>query len=239
MKVLLRKVLLAVMLVLVSVATAMSQTTVQRGASDAEAAFDKGNVLVAQGNYEHALRYYQTVGPEARELYAVALYNMGICHYELWHTAEAIVFYKRAIEQRAGSYPRASYALGVALEDLKRVGEAKDAYNQTLKASSDYAAATYRLGLIVANEGNVEAAAILFRKALKHEGPHVAASHNNLGVMLARMQLLTEAEKEFVIALRLTNGSFSDATYNLDLCRRLLAGTATRVPELRLTPNVD
>jgi tetratricopeptide (TPR) repeat protein len=235
-----RRVLFTVVLVLASMATAMSQTTIQSVRSDAQVAIDKGNALVAQGNYEHALRYYQIVGPDSRELYAIALYNIGICHYEIWHTTEAIVFYKRAIQQRKGLYPRASYALGVALEDLKRLDEAKDAYDQTLKASNgDYAVANYRLGLIAANEGEVEAAAALFRKALKHEGAHVPASHNNLGVMLTRMQRLTEAEKEFAIALRLANGAFSDATYNLELCRRLLAGTAVRDVALRLSSNVD
>lgn len=236
MKVLTRKVLLAVLLVLTSMATSLSQTT----HSDAQETINKGNALVAQGNFQHALRYYQIVGPDAGELYAVALYNIGICHYELWHTAQAIVFYQRAIEQRKGLYPRASYALGVALEDLKKVGEAKVAYDQALTGSNgDYAIATYRLGLIAANEGDVEAAALLFRKALKHEGPHVAATHNNLGVMLARMQRLMEAEKEFMIAVRLANGAFSDAAYNLDLCRRLLSGTAVKEPGLRLTSNVD
>lgn len=235
-----RRILPAVLLVVTCVATTMSQTTLERVSSDAQVAIDKGNTLVAQGNYEHALRYYQTVGPESRELYSIALYNIGICHYELWHTAEAIVFYKQAIEQRKGLYPRASYALGVALEDLKRPREARDAYEQSLKASNgDYAVANYRLGLIAANEGDTETAVVLFRKALKHEGPHVAASHNNLGVVLARMRRLPEAEKEFATALRLTNGAFSDATYNLELCRRLLAGTAARDSGLRLSPNVD
>ena len=54
------------------------------------------------------------------ESYARAIYNIGVCHYELWQTEEAIVFYKRAIELKHGNYPRASYALGVALEDQGR-----------------------------------------------------------------------------------------------------------------------
>ncbi len=99
------------------------------------------------------------------------------------------------------------------------------AYEQALVAATgDYPPAHYRLGLIAANAGDIQVAAALFRKALNRSGDHVIASHNNLGVMLARMRQLKEAEKEFAIAFRLSNGEFSDAAHNLDLCRRLLSG---------------
>jgi hypothetical protein len=49
----------------------------------------------------------------------------------------------------------------------------------------------------------------------------VTASRNNLGVMLARLGLLKEAEKEFVSALRESNGRSEDAAHNLTLCRSL------------------
>jgi tetratricopeptide (TPR) repeat protein len=93
---------------------------------------------------------------------------------------------------------KASYALGVALEDEGRLREAKAAYEQALAAAhGDYARADFRLGLIAGNSGDVQEAIVLFRKALNRSGEHVIASHNNLGVMLARMRRLKEAEKEF------------------------------------------
>ena len=61
-----------------------------------------------------------------------------------------------------------------------------------------------------------------FRDAASRKGQHVAASRNNLGVMLARLGFLKEAEKEFVIALKQSNGVFDDAAHNLKLCRSLM-----------------
>lgn len=192
--------------------------------SAGQSAIDKGNSLVAKGNYEQALNYYRTITPGSSE-YAIALYNIGVCHYELWQTDEAIDFYKRAINERNGKYPRASYALGVALEDAGRLAEAKQAYEETLRVTDKYSPASFRLGVIASNEGDVETAARLFRKALRQTGEHAPASHNNLGVMLARMGRLAEAKKEFALAMELSHGTLSDAQHNLDLCRHLLVRT--------------
>ena len=203
----------------------------------AREAIAKGNWLVEHGSYEQALREYERIGPNSTELYSVALYNIGVCYYELWRTADAIDYYGLAIKQRNGLYPRASYALGVALEDEGRSSEAKAAYEQALVAThGNYARALYRLGIIAANTGDTEPAAALFREALNRPGEHVAASHNNLGVMLARMRRLKEAETEFAVALRLSNNEFRDAAHNLLLCRRLRSGAdETDLASLRVT----
>lgn len=210
---------------------------------DARESIDKGNRLVSRGSYEEALREYELVGPDSAKLYSIALYNIGVCYYELWRTTEAIDYYSRAIKQRDGAYPQASYALGVALEDEGKLLEAKAVYTQALRAArGDYPHAQFHLGLIAANTGDVELAAALFRKAVNRPGEHVISSHNNLGVMLARMRQLKEAEKEFAIAVRLSNGEFGDAAHNLDLCRRLLRGTGEAdFASLRVTrmPIVD
>lgn len=202
---------------------------------DARQLIDKGNRLVSRGSYEEALREYERVGPENAKLYSIALYNIGVCYYELWRTADAIDYYHRAIKQRNGVYPQASYALGVALEDEGKLLEAKAVYHQALTAArGDYPHAQFHLGLIAANAGDVELAATLFRKALNRPGEHVISSHNNLGVMLARMQRLKEAETEFAIAFRLSHGEFGDAAHNLELCRRLLRGDKAEVVFLRV-----
>jgi tetratricopeptide (TPR) repeat protein len=189
----------------------------------AQATIRKGNDLVAEGRYQDALKEYETVTADAGEIYAVALYNIGVCYYELWQTERAIGFYQHAIESRKGGYPRAWYALGIALEDKGSLREAEAAYKQALLTSRDnYPLANFRLGLLASSK-DLKTAIEFFRKALRDPGEHHPATHNNLGVMLARMRRLNEAEKEFVIALRQARGDFSDAAYNLDLCRRLLA----------------
>ena len=187
-------------------------------------AFKRGDALVARENYNAAIAEYSKVLPREGELYARAIYNIGVCHYELWQTDEAIVFYKRAIELKHGSYPRASYALGIALEDQERLSEARPAYEQALAASKrEFAAATYRLGLLEAKAGEFEKAAALFKEASSYRGRHVPASHNNHGVMLARLGFLKEAEKEFALALKTSDGRLADAEHNLNLCHSLTA----------------
>ena len=188
-------------------------------AQDAKSALRRGDAFVAQANYKAAIEEYSKVSERDAHEYARAIYNIGVCHYELWQTEEAIVFYKRAIALKQGDYPRASYSLGVALEDQKRFAEAKLAYKQ---AAKKFAPAIYRLGLLEANAGEFQKAADLFRDAATQEGEHAAASHNNLGVMLATLGFLKEAEKEFVIALKSSDGAFEDAAHNLKLCRSLM-----------------
>jgi tetratricopeptide (TPR) repeat protein len=181
-------------------------------------ALKRGDAFVAQENYQAAIEEYGRVSPRDRDSHARAIYNIGVCHYELWQTEEAISFYKRAIELKLGNYPAASYALGVALEDQKRFAEAKIVYQQV----SNFGPAIYRLGLLEAKAGEFKKAAALFRDAGLREGRHVPASHNNLGVMLAKLGFLKEAEKEFAIALKSADGVFADAAHNLKLCRSLI-----------------
>src|SRR5262245_19812091 len=202
-----RSMLLALLLLTLLVVPAASQTH----GSDRDA-IDKGNRLVSRGSYEQALWEYETVGPDNAQLYSIALYNIGVCYYELFRTTEAIDYYRRAITQRDGLYPQASYALGIALEDEGKLRDARAAYERAIAAAhGDYPRAQYRLGLIAATAGDVQNAAALFRKALNRSGEHVIATHTNLGVMLARMNRFKEAETEFAIAVRLSHGEFSDA----------------------------
>jgi tetratricopeptide (TPR) repeat protein len=234
MKVSIRKLILGTALLLMITGFASAQNL------GGDRAITRGNKLVAQGYYKLAINEYERVS-SSDETYAQALYNIGVCYYELWKTDEAIQFYKRAVELRRGEYPIASYALGVALEDMNRLVEAREAYRLAIKAShGDNAAATHRLGVLFAREGSVETAAKLFRAASRRRGEHASASHNNLGVMLARMGQLNEAETEFMIALRETNGQFADAAHNLKLCRSLLATTQNRdsLSDLKLVLDV-
>jgi tetratricopeptide (TPR) repeat protein len=187
-------------------------------AQDTKSALKRGDSFVAQENYKAAIEEYRKVSSRDRDSYARAIYNIGVCHYELWETEEAVRFYKRAIELKQGNYPVGSYALGVALEDQKRFDEAQSAYEQAV----NFAPAIYKRGLLAAKAGELKKAAGLFRDAAQREGRHVPASHNNLGVVLARLGLLKEAENEFVIALKSSGGVFEDAAQNLKLCRSLM-----------------
>jgi tetratricopeptide (TPR) repeat protein len=198
---------------------------------NAQSALKRGDALVAQENYKAAIEEYSKVSTRDANSYARAIYNIGVCHYELWQTEEAIMFYKRAIELKHGNYPRASYALGVALEDQGRLAEAKQAY---ARARTNFAPAIYRLGVLEARSGELTKAADLFRDAASRKGRHVPASHNNLGVMLARLGLLKEAEKSFIVALKESDNRLDDAAHNLKLCRSLMLRTRLHPEDFRL-----
>lgn len=222
-----------------SVATAQTKQSggPSEALSEARAAIERGNTKFAKADYESALTEYRSVPRSARDIYARALYNIGVCYYELWRTEEAIDCYRQALEEQHGRYPRASYALGVALENQARLAEAKEAYRQSIVTShGEYGPAHYSLGLLTSMEGDYEAAAACFRRAIARRGDHVPASHNNLGVMLAYQGRLNEARREFEIALKQADGAFEDAAHNLKLCRSLLAAPATAgVATLKIT----
>jgi tetratricopeptide (TPR) repeat protein len=110
-----KKFLLALLFLVSSVGLVAAQT--QPADQAAAIAIARGNRSFAKEDYEAALREYASVPASGGEAYSQALYNMGVSYYELWRTREAIDFYRHAIRARHGHYPRASYALGVALEN--------------------------------------------------------------------------------------------------------------------------
>jgi tetratricopeptide (TPR) repeat protein len=207
-----------------TIIVAVTAIAINAQTSESKSILKRGDGLVAQEKYKLAIEEYRKVSTRDADSYARATYNIGVCHYELWQTDEAIAFYRRAIELKQGNYPRASYALGVALEDQGRTTEAKAAYEHAVNASQrEFARATYRLGLLEARAGEFTKAAALFREAAARAGEHVPASHNNLGVVLAQLGFMKEAEQQFVIALKVSDGRFADAAHNLNLCRTLTA----------------
>ncbi|HKO96011.1 MAG TPA: tetratricopeptide repeat protein [Pyrinomonadaceae bacterium] len=187
-------------------------------------ALRRGNEQYAKANYQLAIEQYRRVPSSAGQNYAKALYNTGVCYYELWKTEDALAYYQRAIEARNGAYPEAQHALGVALKDLGRLREARTALAQSLVSSNgNYGPAHYTLGLLAMDQADYEGAALSFRNAIARFKSRFPAAHNNFGVALARMNRLAEAKLEFEIALSQAEGDFVEATKNLELCNSLLA----------------
>lgn len=215
--------------------------TGQESRSQARGHIRRGNELYARAEYASAIREYERVTDNAGEAHAQSLYNIGVCYYELWRTEEAIAMYRRAIDASGGRYPKALYALGVALEDSQRWTEAREAYRQALAAAGgDYreaqlAVAHYRLGLLALREGDYADAETLFRETNARSPSPFPASHNNLGVALARAGRLELAAREFEAALKQTRGTLGEAAHNLRLCRAALAkGMKTESASLKV-----
>lgn len=191
-----------------------------RQGGGAQGLIARGNERYARAEYEAAIKVYTLVPEDAGEAYAQALYNIGVCRFELWQTEEAARMYRLAVEARGGRrYPKASYALGVALEELGRASEAKESYARA--AAGGHAPAYYKLGMFAEREGDLGRAAAHFREAVRRSKGKFPAGHNNLGVMLARVGRLDDAEREFEAALRESDGTFAEARHNLELCRTL------------------
>lgn len=185
-------------------------------------AFERGGHAYGRGDYRLAIEEYRqslaTFGPR----YAEAHYNIGVCYYELGQVNNAVTWYRAAIKAKRDRYPAALFALGVALEDLREYEEARAAFKQAIAVSKGrHAGALFRFGLSLHREKDYEGAIESYRRALAtKEGPFPAC-HNNLGVIMAMLGRLSEAEREFDIAVKQSKGRFDDAQHNLHLCRNL------------------
>lgn len=221
-----KRLMLALLLLTFSGTLTLAQTG---GSRDAAENIRRGNERYARGEYEAAIKEYGQVAQGQGEVYAQALYNIGVCYFELLRTEDAIEMYRRAIEARGGRYPKALYGLGVALEISGRSRDAKEAYQRAIAVSDGkytearLAVAHYRVGLLLGREGDYESAAALFREAVARSKDRFPAAHNNLGVMLALAGRIEDAEREFELALRHSTADFKEAADNLKLCRSRLS----------------
>jgi tetratricopeptide (TPR) repeat protein len=107
----------------------------------------------------------------------IGFYNLGNAFARLGESDAAIRAYKRAIEQRNGSYSRAYNNLGVLLLREGRWDEAYEAFNTALKLESfRYAEASYNLGRLYAARGQEDLAMREWRRALAVDPKHDAAA---------------------------------------------------------------
>ena len=71
---------------------AVTSVVVNAQTTEFQSALKRGDALVAQEKYRAAIDEYSKVTSGAGDLYARAIYNTGVCYYELWQTEDAIVF---------------------------------------------------------------------------------------------------------------------------------------------------
>jgi Tfp pilus assembly protein PilF len=106
---------------------------------------------------------------------------------------------------------------------------AKESYLSAIHLKKDDAEAWFDLALIFCREKNYEQAAKGFRAAIQYGASDLAASHNNLGVILAFGGAIDSAEAEFQIAVSQAGEKFTEAGQNLQILR---AFRQNRQPEL-------
>lgn len=88
--------------------------------------------------------------------------------------------------------PESYYNLGVTLQELDKLDEAKLNYNKAIEMKSDYAEAHNNLGLIMKHLGRLEESEVNFRKAIELKDNYFEA-YINLGAMLRELGRLDEA----------------------------------------------
>ena len=104
-------------------------------------------------------------------------YNLGNSFARLGESEPAIAAYQTAIEQRNGRYSRAYNNLGVVFLRAGRWDEAQEAILSALKLENfRYAEASYNLGRVYAAKGQNDLAAREWRRALKVDPQHDAAT---------------------------------------------------------------
>lgn len=183
----------------------------------------RGNLAAQSNQFEKALSEYKKGLSDAGNNEAVFYYNIGVCHYQLGQTQDAVREFLTAIEKRKGDYQKAWYALGVAYLDLKDFSNAKKAFYQAIaKSNGKDAEAAFDLAMILVQEHDYKNAIVLFQNAINGGSISSIESHNNLGVMFAKTGELIRAKREFEIALKESEGRLNAALDNLRLCTKLI-----------------
>lgn len=114
---------------------------------------------------------------KANDFDPISYYNLGNAFARLGETESAITAYRRAIEQRNGSYSRAHNNLGVLMLREGRWDEAYDAFLAALKLENfRYAEASYNLGRVYSARGQNDLAMREWRRALAVDPKHDAAA---------------------------------------------------------------
>jgi len=152
--------------------------------------------------------------PPIADTFATAL-----AHHRAGRIAVAARLYRKILARAPDDdFPEAHNHLGIALQQLGRLGDAAAAFERALVLQPDYHEAQYNLGNLRRAEGDLPAAMAAFRRAIALR-PDAPEAHNNLGNALQQVGRLVEARAcyERALALRPTHAS---ALNNLgNVCR--------------------
>jgi protein O-GlcNAc transferase len=142
------------------------------------------------GKFAEARRSYRQVLARA-PAHTLALYRSGLLELQDGHPNAALDLLEQAIAAVADE-PRYQFVLGQALQALRRLDKAIDAYESALKLQSDFLDAWNNLGICRQLRGHLPQAATAYRQALLLE-PRNAGVMANLGTVLREMGELPES----------------------------------------------
>jgi len=95
------------------------------GISQSETLFDEANSAYQNGDYETAIKKYETIfdnGENSAELY----YNLGNAHYKMNHVAPSIYYYEKALQLDPADEDiknNIAFARNMAIDDIEEVAQ--------------------------------------------------------------------------------------------------------------------
>lgn len=193
---------------------------------DVQRAFESGIKSANQGEFQTALKQFQTSlefaqNTQTDDLFRAKIhFNIGVCHYKLKEREKASVEYQRAILLYP-NYEKAFYALGMAQAELKNWQTAEQAFLGAIRVNKRNGETWFDLAFVYLAQNDYASAQKAFEKSIKLKSVDASISHNNLGVILAMNGDVNAAMKEFETALRESNGNLTVAQRNLEFCKSL------------------
>ena len=138
------------------------------------AANDLANELVARGKYEDALPLYQRI--LARDpTYAMSVYNLGLCYYNLGRLDQAERYLSQAGELSPND-PEAYIHLGMTYLKMSRLDAAEQAVRRALSLDPHGRGYHFALGVILEQSGELKGALAEFRAELANYPGEPAAA---------------------------------------------------------------
>lgn len=190
---------------------------------------DAGNGFARVGEFEKALALYSNAKNEAArqnaspELASRIAYDIGVCHYQLKQIEQAVGAFETAIKLRPG-YEKAYYSLGMAEAERKNWPHAESAFINALAVTRTNSEAWFDLAYVYLAQNDLDRARTAFEMAVRYNSIDSAVSHNNIGVILAVHGEFRRAASEFQSAIRISNGTLSEAVSNLEICMQADTG---------------
>ncbi|MGI8962343.1 MAG: tetratricopeptide repeat protein [Bryobacteraceae bacterium] len=194
---------------------------------DFSANFNLGDLLLSQGDAGGAVPYFEAA-VKAQPANALAASELGVALASASRMTEAKAQFKRALELDP-KFTDARYDLGSAEAAAREWQTAVADFKQVLSERSDDSKTREHLGEALfawgdelADSGQHDAAVERYREALQYR-PADAELRNNLGIELARLGRLNEAQAELEAAVRM-KPSLQPAQAALAAVRSRLSG---------------
>lgn len=202
---------------------AVTKHRLEKYPNDFVANFDMGDLLLNQDNAVGAISYFERAS-QAEPASPLAASELGVALVDASRLPEAEDQFKRALKLDP-KYTDARYNLASAEATSGDWESAARDFKEVLAAKPDNAKARQHLGEVLflwgddlAKSGSDNEAVLRYRDALAYRADDPEL-HTSLGMALARLNQLTEAQSEFEAAVRI-DPNFEPAKQALAAIRR-------------------